>query len=404
MYVERIACLVLCIVFGLPNGFAGVHIPRMGAVVTNDLSVSEFKSCFETVETSATNLVLVLKGNVNGLRYEVSSSGEANMCRGGEKICLGINQALCVGDGRHVSLVVKGYADDATTGFELVKVFDARAFGRGIAILYGRLLLRSKNREIRENDIVIVGAKELNLSVGGLRVDSTEIGKIKSFFKDLVETYNKKDINRLKKLSGGAYERLSRWMDADELLGGVDVLGCHEGDAIAVSAEITLLGRGDDPYTFPVTIVLIENEGTYQVEEISLSDRWNRLLDKTIEASEALIKAINQRDLIAVKGLLYDGRNGDLVKILSERGLMWIKAAVDRHVEILQSRMVVKCVLGKQMVGEIPVPCGKGGTNIIRRVVFVGGKIKCADDIERRGTKMEFSEWLKTRQGKRKIH
>lgn len=49
------------------------------------------------------------------------------------------------------------------------------------------------------------------------------------------------------------------------------------------------------------------------------------------------------------------------------------------------------------MVGEVPVPCGKGGTNIVRRVVFAGKKVKCADGIERR--EMDFSEWLKATSG-----
>lgn len=151
MYTARIACLMLFIASVSPNGFGGVHVPRMNTVVTNDFSVSEFKSCFETVETTATNLVLTFKENVKGLYYEISGVDEVNMCRGCEKICLGIDQTLCVGDGRHASLVVKGYADESTAGFELIKAFDARAFGRGVAIQHGRLLLRSKNRKIQEN-------------------------------------------------------------------------------------------------------------------------------------------------------------------------------------------------------------------------------------------------------------
>ena len=168
MYTARIACLMLFIASVSPNGFGGVHVPRMNTVVTNDFSVSEFKSCFETVETTATNLVLTFKENVKGLYYEISGVDEVNMCRGCEKICLGIDQTLCVGDGRHASLVVKGYADESTAGFELIKAFDARAFGRGVAIQHGRLLLRSKNRKIQENDIVIVGAKELNMGANKL--------------------------------------------------------------------------------------------------------------------------------------------------------------------------------------------------------------------------------------------
>lgn len=395
MYTCKIVCLVLIMSSVSLIGFGGVHIPRMNTVVTNDFSASEFNSYFTTVETTTTNLVLTFKGNVNSLYYRISDVDDVNECRGGQKISLRVDQTLWVGDGRHVSLVVKGCADETSAGFELVKAFDGRAFGRGVAVFYGRLLLQSKSRKIREGDIVIVGAKEMNMRVGGLCADPIKIGKIRHFIMELIEAYNEKDVKRLKLLSGGAYDRLLRWMDAGELLGGVEVLSCHERDVITACVEITLLGSGDDPYTFTSNIELTENNGTYYIKGISLFDRWNRSLDSAIEASEMLIKAINRRDLTAVKDLLYGGEGRDLGELLLERGLMWIKDAVDRRVKIPQCRMVVRCAQGRRMEGEVLVPCDIGGTNIVRKVVFAGAKIKCADGVERRDAEMGFAEWLK---------
>ena len=403
MCINMIGCLALLLgsVSSIVSG--GAQISRRYAVVTNDFTMSDFNSWFKKVETTPTNVVLTFKDDIQKLYREISEADEVNVCRGGDVVLLRTDQKLFVGDGRHVKLEVRGFANDDAVGFELIQSFDARSFGRGVSVRYGRLLC-SPDRKVRDGDVVIIGASELNRAGEKSNVDPVRLDGLRKFFREYVDTYNIKDVDKLEQLAGDSFGRLMRWMDAGELLGGVEVRCCHGSDVIEVSTEVTLLGRGDDPYTFPVVFKMRENANGFFVEDMLLSpaDGGNRALDSAVDASEKLVAAINERDIQSVGNLLYDCKSGDLDKALLDRGLSWIKEAIDHKVEITQRHTVVRCASGGRMVGEVPVPCRLGGTNIVRRVVSVGAKIKCGDDGVRRCVDMSFPEWLKNKYDKDK--
>lgn len=321
-------------------------------------------------------------------------------CERGERVCLSIGQKLRIAD-RHAGLVVKGFSDEESSGFLLTRYNDSRSFGRGVEVWTGRLLLASRDREIKDGDVVIEWTR--NSRHGLSSVGAVEASELKMFFKGLVEAYNSGDIERIKKMTGNSAERWLRWLDGKERLVGVEVVGCSTDDAREVWAKVTLLGCGDDPYSFEAKIAMRKDEGAYRIEDMELSDGWNRLFDATIETSEKLIKSINDRDLTAVQGLIYRCGSNDFNAVLAERGLTWVKEAMDNGIKIPERRMKVQGTSGNCMLGQISIPDQDGGTNVMRRIVFVGGKIQRDDMAENPVSKMSFKEWLKVQSERDRI-
>ena len=377
-------------------------VPRMAAVVTNDFSLADLDPYFGSIDVSSTNIVLRFRDKVPKLHYVVDDKFEDLVSEPGVRVALGTDHTFGIADGRHAKLIIRGFAEKDVKGFELTSVFDARSFGRGVAVRYGRLLLPNEDTRSGTGELKIIGAKALRTREPSDMPDA-DVRAIKQMFADLVAAYGSHDIDRLKCLTGDSIERWLRWMDGEEKLGGVEVVRCLAGEPVRVSAEITLLGAGDDPYPFPVSFSLRRVDGCrYCIVDMTLAaaDRWNRLLDSTIETTEKLINAINSGDLAAVGELLYQASSQDLETELSGRGLLWIKEAVEQGVEIPARRMAVRCVDGRWMEGSVSVPNVSSSSNILRRVVFVGSKIQRDARVANPRVDGDFNDWLKARLGR----
>ena len=391
-HVAIVGCFLAAVCYG-------GRPPRFGAVVTNDFTAADLELCFKGVETTSTNAVFQFRDDGPCFSYEIDEEG-MRRCERGERVCLSIGQKLRIAD-RHAGLVVKGFSDEESSGFLLTRYNDSRSFGRGVEVWTGRLLLASRDREIKDGDVVIEWTR--NSRHGLSSVGAVEASELKMFFKGLVEAYNSGDIERIKKITGNSAERWLRWLDGKERLGGVEVVGCSTDDAREVLAKVTLLGYGDDPHSFEAKIAMRKDEGAYRIEGMELSDGWNRLFDATIETSEKLIKSINDRDLTAVQGLIYRCGSNDFNAVLAERGLTWVKEAMDNGIKIPERRMKVQGTSGNCMLGQISIPDQNGGTNVMRRIVFVGGKIQRDDMAENPASKMSFKEWLKVQSERDRI-
>lgn len=378
-----VGCLVCAVCYG-------EHLPRFGAVVTNDFTVADLELCFKKVETSLTNAVFQFRDDGPVFFYEVDEAG-VRRCERGERISLSVAQRLRIVD-RHAGLSVDGYFDDGSRGFLLTRYDDSRSFGRGVRFWTGRLLLSSRDMDVKAGDVVIVGAGDPHRGLASVR--GTYASELKMFFDGLVKAYLSGDVDRINGMSGNSAEKWLRWLDGGEKLGGVEVVGCSTNDELEVLARITLLGCGDDPYSFDAKFSMRKDEGSFRIEDMELFDGWNRLFDATVETSAKLIKAINNRDIYSVRNLVSRCEGCDFNAVLAERGLTWIKSAMDAGIKIAEKRMKVQWTNGNLMVGRILIPDLKGGTNISRRIVFVGGKIKCDAMAENPATKMDFKDWL----------
>ena len=382
--------IVCCIVFVAFAGWCDVaRSARVGAVVTNDFDVADFGPCFKAVEPSSTNVIFQFREDGPRFTYEIDDAG-LRASSPGERISLSVRQRLKVAE-RHFGLVIEGFEDAESRGFMLTKYFDARSFGRGVTFWTGRMLLASRDRNIKNGEIVIVGAGLLESRKGGLHAP-----EIEALFEDLAKAYKARDVERLKKTAGNSSERWLRWLDGNEELGSIVIVACSADDAV-VRAKVTLLGRGDDPYAFDAKFTMGKINGAYCIEDMEVADGWNRLFDATVETSSKLIKAINGRDLSSVRELMYCCETNDVSIVLAERGLHWVKAAIDNGVRIGESRMKVQCEGGKRMIGLISVPEMPGGTNIMRKVYFRGGRIQRDAMAEDPILKMGFHEWLKAK-------
>lgn len=360
-------------------------LPRMKALVTNDFAVADLKPFFKTFEATSTNIVFRFRDDVGPMFYIIDDAdmSRSHVISGSSDdkavVSLGVGQSL--GHHRfHHGLIIKGFSDDSSRGFDITSYFNGTAFGRGVEVKYGRLMLPSCGGKINGDDIVIVGAKELKRkALGPSNVSESEISSIKLFLKEFSEAYNAKDLETVKRLSGKSSERWIRWMEGGEELVGIEVFRClASGGRIIVSAEVALLGSGKDVYPFPVTFEILYSDGGHIIEDMTLSpsDRWNAMFDAAVGASEKLIDAINNRDLTAVEQMLYKNESRDLDAELSKRDLMWIKDAIVQGVRISRPRMTVCCEQGDWMHGYLPVPCSPDGSNIVRTVSFAGAKIR----------------------------
>ena len=389
--------VVCCIVFVAFAGWCDVsRSARVGAVVTNDFDVADFAVCFKAVEASSTNAIFQFREEGPRFTYVIDDA-ELRSNSPGERISLSVRQRLKVVE-RHFGLVIEGFEGAESRGFMLTKYFDARSFGRGVTFWTGRMLLASRDRNIKSGDIVIVGARELEAELLESHKGGLHAPEIEALFEDLAKAYKSKDVDRIKKIAGNSAERWLRWLDGNEQLGSIVIVTCSTNNAV-VKSKVTLLGRGDDPYAFDAKYTMSKIDGAYCIENMEVSDGWNRLFDATVETSSRLIKAINERNLSSVRELLYYCETNDVSVALAERGMLWVKNAIDNGVRISENRMKVQCEGGKYMIGLISVPEVPGGTNIMRKVYFRSGHIQRDAMAEDPILKMGFHEWLKAKYG-----
>ena len=387
--------VVCCIVFVAFAGWCDVsRSARVGAVVTNDFDVADFAVCFKAVEASSTNAIFQFREEGPRFTYVIDDA-ELRSNSPGERISLSVRQRLKVVE-RHFGLVIEGFEGAESRGFMLTKYFDARSFGRGVTFWTGRMLLASRDRNIKSGDIVIVGARELEAELLESHKGGLHAPEIEALFEDLAKAYKSKDVDRIKKIAGNSAERWLRWLDGNEQLGSIVIVTCSTNNAV-VESKVTLLGRGDDPYAFDAKFTMSKIDGAYCIENMEVPDGWNRLFDATVETSSRLIKAINERNLSSVRELLYYCETNDVSVALAERGMLWVKNAIDNGVRISENRMKVQCEGGKYMIGLISVPETPGGTNVVRKVYFRGGLIQKDAMAEDPILKMGFREWLKAK-------
>ena len=230
----------------------------------------------------------------------------------------------------------------------------------------------------------LANGKELCIS------SEAEKNALESFFRGFKEAFNSRNSDRVRNMSGASARQWLRWMKGKENLDEFEIVECVANSSTNVTAKVYVVGGDRGRYAFDAVFAMKKSNGEYSIEAMSLpeSDCQNQDFDKAAESGARLIKAINDRDMDAVKETVSFGDNQDFEAMLTPRGLLWIKESIDNGVRISRDSMIMSRPSKTMLIGQVWVPSAPGGTNIMRKVVFKDGKIDRA--APREETKEEF--------------
>ena len=200
---------------------------------------------------------------------------------------------------------------------------------------------------------------------------------ILSFFEDFKEAINAKDAERIKVLSGKTWKHWSRAINDGGVLESIEVLSINADSRTNVVTKCTVVDDGSSTNSMEVIFAMEKSKGVYSIAGMAVPeiDKSNLDFDAAHNVIRQLICAINRRNIDQVKELVSFGDAADFEDELSVRGLAWIKAAIQSGITCPGIGSGVSRVEKDLLVGRIYVPCGLGGTNVLRKVVFKGSKI-----------------------------
>lgn len=226
--------------------------------------------------------------------------------------------------------------------------------------------------------VVLVGSLCCSASIENLgQFPADDISELRAFFVQFADALNSKDIERIKRMSGGAWEHFSERIDCQEKILGMEVLGVITDKQTNVVTKTTVGRDKGRPRSDEVIFTMKKVDGVYSIDKMTVPEvnKRNQTLDDARCVLVRLAAAINGRSLDAVKGLVSFGDAADFEKELSARELSWIKEAIDNCVQAPMFNMSASREGQDRITGRIYVPCAPDGTNILRMVVFKDGKI-----------------------------
>ncbi len=246
--------------------------------------------------------------------------------------------------------------------------------------------------------VVLVGSLCCSASIENLgQFPADDISELRAFFVQFADALNSKDIERIKRMSGGAWEHFSERIDCQEKILGMEVLGVITDKQTNVVTKTTVGRDKGRPRSAEVIFTMKKVDGAYSIDKMTVPEvnKRNQTLDDARCVLVRLAAAINGRSLDAVKGLVSFGDAADFEKELSARELSWIKEAIDNCVQAPMFNMSASREGQDRITGRIYVPCAPDGTNILRMVVFKDGKIDRA--ASREETKEEHERRIKAK-------
>lgn len=226
-----------------------------------------------------------------------------------------------------------------------------------------------------------------------LPLPEEEVSAIKAFFRGFAEALNSKDVERVKRMSGGTWGHFSERIDCQEKILDMEVLDVITDKQTNVVTKTTVGSDKGRPRSAEVIFTMKKGDGGYSIEKMAVSEvnKRNQILDDARCVLGRLAAAINGRNLDEAKNLVSFDNAADFEAELSSRGLSWIKEAIDNCVKAPMFNMSASRDGQDTITGRIYVPCALDGSNILRMVVFKDGKIDCAapreetkDELDRR--------------------
>ena len=219
-----------------------------------------------------------------------------------------------------------------------------------------------------------------------------DVAAIKTFFKDFMEAFNAKDVERVKRMSGDTWNHWAKSMNEGRFE-SVEILAITTENQTNVTTRCIAIDDKKRVYPARVVFTVKQEAGVYSIEKMRFpdSERRSKELDNGIHAVEGLIESINRRDLDSVKGLVSFGDVGDFETELSARGLSWVKDTIDNCIRVPRVNISASRDGNDVITCRLNVPSPTGGTNITRKVVLKGGKVdraagcgECDDVISKR--------------------
>lgn len=236
---------------------------------------------------------------------------------------------------------------------------------------------------------------------GGQQLPENDGDAIKAFFNDFKEAFNAKDVKRVKQMSDGTWDHWSKAIN-EGMLESVEILDITTDKQTNVITKC--IAVDDKKMTYPAEVVftLKHDGGVYSIEKMRFpeSERRHEEFDNALKRIGQLSAAINNCDFGAVKSLVSFGDAADFEAELSARGLSWVKDAIDNRIKVPSVNMGVSRDGKDVITGRLNVPCARGGTNVLRKVVFKNGKIDRA--APREETKEEFLRRFEKEQAERR--
>lgn len=214
---------------------------------------------------------------------------------------------------------------------------------------------------------------------------------IEFFFKEFVNSFNSKDVERVRKMSGKTWEKWLGNMKNDVKLKSIVVRNVSRDRMISVTTQASAIDMNGRTRLDEVVFTLRKYDGDYAIEDMIVPevDKRNKELRAAAGVVEKLILAINAQDMEAVKAILSFGDVPGFETELSPRGLSWITNAVQNQIKVpRRGSGVSRGNRRSPLQGRVCVPSSTGGTNILEQFYFKDGKIDRA--VPRRETKEEF--------------
>ena len=154
---------------------------------------------------------------------------------------------------------------------------------------------------------------------------NTETTSVRTCFSEFKEAFNKREMAKVKTLTGRSATRWLRWSNGDEKIDKIEVVDISFGAKTEALVRVDIIGGEKGPYQFDARFIMAtKDDGSYIIEDMSLpeSDLKNSLFEASVATSKSLIKAINDRDISCVKELIACDQTVDLERELQKRGLM----------------------------------------------------------------------------------
>lgn len=201
-----------------------------------------------------------------------------------------------------------------------------------------------------------------------------EIAGVKQFVADFGGALQSNEVERVRKMSG---ETWAYWKGCMQLPGkyeGIEIVSIEAGESTNVLAKIHSVGGSGVRNTSEAVISLVKMNGDYCIANLDLTEsrRMNEELEGASVVVENLVRAINNREMSEIRGLVTFGDAENLELELENRGLSWIREFMATGVRVKHDGVARKS--DETLTGGVKC-VSSARTNSVMKFVFVNSKI-----------------------------